>query len=337
MVYASRMKARHAFLAGLGLVWGGSVGFIACGGSGGFSGDGGPDGAPEATMFDVPKVDNTQPDVGPTPEGGGFDTGPADSGLTGHCSPVNGACDMVLQNCPKNQECVVITDTTAESGLGATTMCQPTQSSEHLPIGSFCCPGETNYCDPGTTCQGDPCLGDGGAGGGGGSCTPACCPADGGTNNQNCGTSPSGYIGVCDLSLSGGSGTLYEACTYESTCTIFVKPCGPGYTCLVQDMSGTSKCTVIDEVDGSTSGLSSGSTCAYDNVCAPGLECVTFPYSDGGLPPNGSCTYLCYTKTGSPPFDAGVLTTAPGMGGCPMGSSCSGASFLPTWLGVCAP
>jgi hypothetical protein len=350
MVYASGMKARSACLLGVGFLWASGLGFLACSSSsGGFQDGGGPDAASDnTTTFDVPQTDGTghnDMNAADSPSDGGSDTGPVDSGLKGHCSPVNGSCDMVLQNCPKNQECVIVSDPSAESGLGVTSECQPTQSSEHLPAGSFCCPGSgNNPCDPGTTCQGDMCLGDAGSAGGGGRCTPACCPAEAGANTQNCGASPEGYVGTCDLSLTGGtstksdpSGLLYNCCTYESTCTIFAKPCAAGYTCLVQDMSGTSKCVVIDDADGGTTGGASGSSCLYENECAPGLECVTFDLPDGAMPANGQCTYLCYLTGGSPPFDAGIITSAPGKGGCPAKSSCESASFLPSWLGVCAP
>ncbi len=341
------MKTRDTCLLGLGVLWGAGVGFLACSSSSGGFDDGGPsDGGTDiTTMFDTgkdtytPPPDHNHPDDAPHPTDGGSDA-PTDSGLKGGCSPVNGpACDIVLQNCPKDQECVIVSDPSAESGLGFTTGCQKSVSAEHLPSGTFCCPGDTNQCDPGTTCVGDPCIGDAGSGGGGGRCSPACCPSDAGPNTANCGVSmPEGYLGYCDISLSGGnpikgddSGSLYTACTYESTCTVFVAPCSPGYTCLV-GTGGKSTCSTIDVIDAKApEGLGNGAPCMYANVCAQELACIGF--ADAGY----TCSYLCYIPGGSPPFDAGELTGKPGGGGCPKTYTCEGVTGFPSWLGVCDP
>jgi hypothetical protein len=187
---------------------------------------------------------------------------------------------------------------------------------------------------------GNPCVGDAGSGGGGGACTPACCSSDGGPNTANCGTSPEGYVGTCDLNLTGNvttpsdpTGILYNACTYESTCTIFAKPCGAGYTCIVESSSGTSKCIIIDEVDGSTGGLGLGVKCPANNACMPEMGCYSFS-ADAST----ECAWYCYVSGGTPPFDAGIITTAPGKGGCPSTYTCeTDTMLLPPWLGICVP
>src|SRR4051812_28778722 len=79
---------------------------------------------------DAPDATNTETSV---PEGGGGDSPitPAEAGKDGggHCTPVKGPCDIVLQDCPddkgKKQECVV-------SGTTATE-CVPVQGSQQLP------------------------------------------------------------------------------------------------------------------------------------------------------------------------------------------------------------
>src|SRR5580700_6930558 len=111
------MNGRHAFLIGLGLVWSASSAFLACG-SGSSGGDGGTDASTEkVTRFDTGMSDQmNHTDAPPTdsPADGGADVAPTDAGITGHCSRVNGpACDIVLQNCPSGNECVVVNDPTA--------------------------------------------------------------------------------------------------------------------------------------------------------------------------------------------------------------------------------
>jgi hypothetical protein len=292
-------------------------------------------------MFDVPTSDSKSHDQTVNPDGSDGGDGGRDAGLVGHCSPVNGpACDIVLQNCPPKQECVVVNDPTAESGLGETTQCMPTTGSEHLAAGAICCPSSSNPCDPGLTCIGTACVGDAG----GGRCAPACCPGDGGTAIQaNCGFSSEGYAGSCSLELTGGkstptneAGALYTTCLYASTCTIFAKPCGPGNICIVEDSTGTSKCVPIDN-DGGSVGLPSGGLCGnFANACAQGLACISHGLSDGGVSA-AACSYMCYLAGGTPPFDAGIITSAPGMGGCPSGQTCGGVTGFPSWLGACGP
>jgi hypothetical protein len=338
------MNRRRAWLFGSGAVWVATSGFLACGGGAGTPGDGGMEASPgdATTMFDVPTdsgsdaADRTvNHNDGPS-DGGGDVVTTTDTGLTGHCSRVNGpACDVVLQNCPTGQECVIVNDSHAESGLGLTTMCQDDQSSEHLPAGSPCCPqSPSNECKAGLTCQGANCEGDAG----GGRCTPACCPGDAGPIPANCGSSPEGYIGICDLGITEADGAvIFDTCIYAATCTVFVSPCGSGYTCIVEEKSGASKCVEIFGIDGGTTGVPAGGRCAAENACAANLECISFGTPDGSYGPS-TCTYLCYTGTGSPPFDAGVLTGKPGSGGCPPKTTCEGnPASLPSWLGVCAP
>jgi hypothetical protein len=330
------MRTRRVCLLGFGLAWCSAAVFLACGG-GGSAGDGGADASVDTG--DVAQRDSHLDRIGKDSPVDRGDAGPADSGLVGHCSPVNGpACDIVLQDCPSKEECVVVSDPTAESGLGFTTQCQPNTASEHLAAGATCCPGGANPCDPGLVCIGSSCAGDAG----GGRCAPACCPGDAGAIQANCGFSPEGYAGSCSLTLTGGkptakdeAGALYTTCLYASTCTIFAQPCGPGDTCIVEDMAGTSKCVPISN-DGGSVGVSPGGLCGgFANACAQGLACIGLSFDGAVLP--STCNYMCYLTGGSPPFDAGIITSAPGMGGCPSGQACKAVGGFPTWLGACGP
>jgi len=287
----------------------------------------------EASMFDVKLPDGNQPHpegfVPDSPVGDAGDGGIFDSGLVGHCSPVNGpACDLVKQNCKKGTECVLVGD--PDAALGATTACLPTQPSENRPVGSTCCPNApSNQCDPGTTCIGNPCV-DGGAPTG--ECAPACCPAtaDGGAGSDNCGTSPEGYVGECNINLINGTGgVLYTACTYSSKCiALGVAPCGPGFECIVENEAGSSECFFITGVDG---GSPPGGSCNTSD-CAPGLGCIDLSMSDGG-----TCLWQCHVTGQATPFDAGLLNGTVGHGGCPAGTTCEGIIGYPAWLGACIP
>src|SRR5512142_1088496 len=60
----------------------------------------------------------------------------------GHCTPVKGDCDLVLQDCVADEkgqkrECVVV-----GAGSDLMTGCIPVQASQQLPMGRACCPPE---------------------------------------------------------------------------------------------------------------------------------------------------------------------------------------------------
>jgi hypothetical protein len=334
------MKKRHVCLLGLGAAWTTGGFLLACGGgSGGSFTDGGSDGATDTTTdhmmstFDGHAPDNSQPQpdvIGSDSKLDGGSDAPFDSGLVGNCSPVNGpACDIVKQNCPSGKECVILES--ADAALGVTTACEPTQTSEHLPVGHACCPNPSaNPCDKGLTCIGANCVSDAG----GGTCSPACCPGgDGGMPSNNCGTSPEGYLGQCDLSITQGSDELFTACTYSQKCIpLDVAPCGTGYTCSVDNDAGAGDCIQINGPDGGTTGAPPGATCMFDNYCAAGLLCA-------GTSTTSNCLWECYVG-GTTPFDAGLVdasTGALGHGGCPSGYTCDGVTGFPSWLGVCVP
>jgi hypothetical protein len=347
------MKTRHACFFVLGAAWSGGALLLACGGGGGGTSDGGPD----ATTSDAPNdrgistFDNMLPDSvignpdGKAPDGhvpgdGGSNDGTMinDTGLVGNCSPVNGpACDIVRQNCPKGKECVLVDD--PDAALGVSTACFSTTPTEHLAIGSFCCPPANendNPCDPGMVCIGNPCIGDGGSGGGGGNCSPGCCAGlDGGMPSNNCGTNPTGYKGQCDLNIiNNESQVLYSACTYSAKCiTLDVAPCGNGYECVVENEAGASECLFIIGPDGGSVGVPAGGNCSmYD--CAPNLGCIVL-----GSTGADTCLWQCYLG-GITPFDAGLLdgsTGALGHGGCPSTYTCEPIEGYPNWLGACIP
>jgi hypothetical protein len=337
------MKTGHAWLLAFSAVWVAGSFAMACGSSSAGFADGGHDSGPDITtdqtsMFDVMVPDNSQPH----PEGSSSDSpitdggegGIVDTGIIGNCSPVNGpACDLVKQNCKKGQECVLVSD--PDAATGETTACRATQASENRPVGAACCPNNpTNQCDPGLTCIGDTCIGDAGSGGGGGQCAPACCPAtDSGPGSNNCGSSAAGYIGQCNLQITGPSDqVLFTACTYESKCIpLGVVPCATGFECNVEGPSGTADCTTIFNPDGGTTGAPAGADCPFANSCDDGLACLTVGMADAA-----TCLWFCHVPGQATPFDAGVLNGTPGHGGCPSGYTCEGAATLyPPWLGAC--
>jgi hypothetical protein len=269
--------------------------------------------------------------VGPTDAGEGGS--PVDAPLA-NCSPIQGSCDIVSQNCGANMECVAFAD--PDGGPGAITSCSPAQPSEHLPAGHSCCPSGTNPCDPGLECIGNMCDPDAAAPQTG-RCTPHCCLGPDGGNDTPCGMSvPEGYPGHCDLTIvDNANNPLYAVCSYSQNCKpLRVEPCPPGSACLVQDNSGTSTCTAIYNPGGDAGGIGPGQPCNSGNDCADGLECLGPAMGDGG----STCLQLCFVPGQSPPFDAGnVAEAGPGFGGCPAAQNCGSVdpSLFPAWLGLC--
>ena len=284
--------------------------------------------------FAIGACSSSSSDTTTSDEGGGGDSGggkdsgkdgPAtpppppplvDSGKPGNCSAVKGACDIVSQNCPTGQECIVVN--------GPTTQCVPIESSEQLDMGHACCPPTSaqpgNPCLPGLSCIGNPCV-DGGPQTG--RCAPACCKGD----DTACGKSdPEGIAGACDLTIVDPSTQqeLYQTCSYEERCTPFgIQPCKAGEICLVTDKLGTSGCLA-------SFGKQNGQPCGFANDCADGLICLTV--GDAGV-----CKYECLTPGAVTPFDAGGLDGGPGTGGCPAGEQCAplDPKSAPSWLSVC--
>lgn len=294
----------------------------------GFSSD---DAGSDATVNNGGSDGGTDGTVGPIGEAGGGDAG-------GHCTPLTGVCDIVLQDCPKSktgqaQECVWNGSTS--------TKCVPTQASEQLPTGRGCCPTNdgTNPCLPGLECIGDPCP-DAGADAAAqvrtGRCSPHCC-----TNDQ-CGVSdPEGISGACDLTLSSGGKDLYYVCTYKESCKpLGVQPCKTANSaCVVQDKFGSGNCGPVFGAPVVEHGY-----CDPFHQCGDGMMCFLKQFADGGqvyLPdasPAQECLYLCHTPNSATPFDGGLLTTAAGHGGCPAGESCNigvDPSSFPAWLSLC--
>jgi hypothetical protein len=242
-----------------------------------------------------------------------------DAGKIGNCSPAKGACDIVLQDCPAQQECVV----NAANG----TECRKVESSQQLPIGRGCCPNNPtgNPCLPGLSCIGSPCV-DGGPATTG-RCSPACCTGD----DQACGKSdPEGISGACDITIvdPDGGAPLHQACTYSQLCKPFgVVPCTAAQVCLVQDKVGSASCV---EAFGNKTNRQ---PCTAANDCADGLEC------DGLLPDGGGriCRTVCLLPGSTSPFDASVEEGGPGKGGCPSGEKCLiQFSNRPSWFALCA-
>ncbi len=255
------------------------------------------------------------PDVTTQGDSGGKDSGkdgtPGTDGSTdggGGCtSPVNGACDIVAQNCSGNNECVQVL-----GDAGETTACLPAGNGA-IPKGGVCNPnGSSNPCVKGSSCIS-------------GRCAPACCEGQ----DSLCGNSvPEGFTGACNLNVvDKNNQPLYRACTYNAACKPFhVQACPTDYTCLVSDQSGTASCSKIFQPPGKTE----GTACTAANDCQDGMMCLG--NADGGF----SCKFTCY-KGGGPYFDGGtVADAAPGYGGCKSPKTCQGGiQNLPTWLGIC--
>jgi hypothetical protein len=231
----------------------------------------------------------------------------------GHCSAVEGGCDIVLQDCPAKQECAL--DNSGE------TVCQPVQGAQQLPLGRRCCPSSsTNPCQPGLTCVGSNCTD---AGPPTARCSPACCKGD----DQACGKSdPEGISGACDLTLTDPTSNkeLYQVCTYRQRCEPFrVEPCKAGETCLVEDQVGTASCVT-------SGGKGNRAPCSFGNECADGLICL-------GAAGTSVCHYACLLPNAANPFDASVEQGGPGSGGCAAGELCNlQIQDLPTWYGACS-
>ncbi|HSQ64210.1 MAG TPA: hypothetical protein VLM85_13380 [Polyangiaceae bacterium] len=247
-------------------------------------------------------------DVTTKPDGGGGTDGGGGDGSTGPCTTttITGTCDIVAQNCNTGQECVV----TQGSDGGFVTTCSPNGGGSFAE-GHTCT--QTASCVPGLECIQ-------------GRCAKHCCL----NNDSECGTSPEGYVGRCDLNVTDNNNQpMYAVCTYSSGCQPFdIQGCGGGQTCLIQDSSGTAKCVGYPNGD---AGLPEKSACSASNACNDGLMCLGS--ADGG---SFSCQWVCYSGGG--PYDAGIETLGPGKGGCPTNETCKTVSWggsLPTWLGIC--
>jgi len=265
-----------------------------------------------------------------TPSDGGLDAtgdvavdGGSDGGPGGHCSAVEGpACDLVLQDCPSGNECIV-----QDAGAGSFTTGCVAAGTGSLTAGAACCPGVENQCVHGMECVGPPCTG---GPVGTGTCTPRCCEGD----DSLCESSPEGYPGVCEVQVFSppGSGSprvpLYHVCSYKPGCKPFrIQPCaGSDQTCLLQKDLATYRCSEILQLPAKTN----GQACKYANECADGLYCL-------GPTDAGTCTTVCFRADGDPPpFDASAVGNEPGKGGCPGGSACTGTiTGFPGYLGYC--
>ncbi len=271
--------------------------------------------------MDASGVDSTAADSQAHDTGTTFDTGPQDSGVPlGDCSAVGGSCDIVAQNCPSGQECVLA------GGPGGTTVteCEPTQASESIQKGYPCCPGQSNPCLPGLECNGQTACVDGGTPTG--TCAARCCEGD----DSVCGMTPGGVAGHCDIGVvDNDGGPLYSICDYSTPCKPFgVEPCGTGQECIVTDLAGTATCTSIFNPPG----VAEGMACTSENACQSGLMCL------GSSATDETCIMLCLVSGQTPPFSTSGLAMGPLTGGCNTGKSCNGqavSTIFPPWLGIC--
>ncbi len=296
--------------------------------------------------FDPGAVDasttNPTPGVDGSPGGGGHDAGDGSTGPVfdaghdtggptpvGNCSPLKGSCDLVLQDCPmvsgSPQECAPVR--TQDGGVGAA--CVAVNPNNSLSKGAPCCSAAdgTDSCLGGLTCIGGETCVDGGAPSG--RCSPRCCEGD----DSVCGNDAvSGGAGKCSLTIvDDNSAPLYRVCTYSDICRpLGVTPCSAGHVCIVSDSSGTAKCSQIFAPNGGA-GATFDQSCPAANGCQEGLACLSS--GDAGA----KCQYMCHVANTTTPFDAGVLTTDPGKGGCPASKPTCRAvpNLYPAWLGIC--
>ena len=299
---------------------------VACSSSS--SGDSGGDAGADGTDVDATQGgDSGNARDGASSDGGSGDGGSQDatSEVTGNCSPVKGACDIVLQNCGSGKECVVA----RASDGGFTTECIATNNNEHIPKGSPCCPGGQNPCLPGLECLGAACAGGDAAPTS--RCAPHCCTGD----DSVCGQSPEGYPGHCDTNVNSGGPNpvdLYQICTYAAVCKPFgIIPCPSASACEVLDNLGSAKCdNIYNPADGGPAGAKEGEPCKYLNQCADGMMCF------GPVAGSSTCLILCLIPNSAPPFDAGADGAA-FQGGCPQGKACGALdpNQFPSWLGAC--
>jgi hypothetical protein len=320
-------RTRWAFVA---VIAGSGVSAVAACSSSSKTGFDEPDsGQPDATL------ETGSPDArgegAPPSDGPPIDDGGNAPEVKGGCSPINTACDRVLQNCPSGKECVEAQ--LPDGGFG--TACVPTSAVQHLPKGHSCCPNPgrgPDQCGAGLHCIGlpdDPCAADASLTG---RCSPACC------NDDICAKSdPEGYPGRCTLNIvSESRQALYQVCDYNQPCRLFhVQSCQDGFICVVEDKFGTSSCVPIynplDGGGGTSTGRAESQPCDSQNSCADGMLCLGPP--DGGA----TCTWLCVTPSSNPPFDAGLLKDAAGYGGCPPNEHCIGTitGDIPVWVSFC--
>lgn len=216
---------------------------------------------------------------------------------------LRGSCDLVSQDCPDGGECVA--RGYADGGIFAT--CEAPGEGA-IQEGDTCTSSPTNNpCVAGLECVNN-------------RCSKHCCGGD----STVCGTSPEGYPGLCDLTITNAQGaSLYMLCEYNAPCEPFdLVVCPTGSECLVRDRAGTATCQNVYNPPGKDE----NAPCARINECKDGLVCA------------GTCQWLCYhAAASSPPFDAGGLDlTMPGRGGCPTGETCQGTpAGLPDWAGLC--
>jgi hypothetical protein len=252
-------------------------------------------------------VDSTVDGVSPTE--GGKDGGGMDAAPIQQCdASVGGMCNIVAQDCPSGKECAAV----KQADGGFLLQCQNTANGNQ-PEGHSCNPGTNNPCLTGLECIEHRCA-------------RHCCLGD----DQACGPSnPEGFLGKCDLNVTlDGTSTAYSVCSYNKPCEPFqIEACGPGLTCLVQDMNGTATCSAYS--NGGDAGLAEKAKCSFGNDCSDGMGCYGAP--DGG---GFTCQWNCYIPPG--PFDAGIKEGGAGKGGCPGSEKCGGAvTGLPTWFGLC--
>lgn len=268
-------------------------------------------------LDDPAVVPEETPEAGP--EAGGRDSASPDAGALpegGHCTQVRGTCDLVLQDCPEGQECVVVGATSFK------TECVPVQASQRRGKGEACCGGNDNPCRPGLSCIGPQCNET--AGLEVGRCGAFCCDGD----DVSCGASRDGIEGKCDVLLVTGANTLGKVCSYRKACRPFgLVACPMLQACLLDEgdagYAAQGHCL-------SHSGKADHERCSFANDCADGLICA-----------GGAATAVCRTTCLVPetitPFDATQIDGGPGVGGCPDGQACR-ITFqgLPAWYGACS-
>ena len=171
----------------------------------------------------------------------------------------------------------------------------------------------TTACStPGLIGLGQPCMDPGECQAGllciGGACTHACCPE----TDEPCG------VGDCNINatFNGFPNDFIMACSYAQTCTLFdPNSCPNGQDCHIQ-MTGFASCS-----NPSGANAMPGQPCMFVNDCGDSQICLG---ETGPMDPNEVCRWLC--QQGS--------MAAPGLGGCPGGTTCNTSVYDFGFAGV---
>ncbi len=205
-------------------------------------------------------------------------------------------CDLLQQDCDGNLTCVPVGDA---SNVVVGTECGSN--------GGLKTPGESCFDNP--ECEkGSYCIGVNETTGAPGFCTRICCPE----MNQGCG------FGSCDINVTfDGAGHFAMMCSYSPSCMLLQpNQCDANSDCHPGN-DGLATCSFP-----SPNPVGPGQVCMAPNDCGDMQDCVKLNNE-----PDFTCHYVC---------KLGDVTSQPGLGGCPGGTTCKNISgFGFPGLGLC--